>query len=86
MDVPGPHGRSFDGSWRATARVLKQALKFIDSMGWSRRALLPSVNAIIVLAAAFDEADLELSTADIHTVLSAMAMLNGASWRVSRVC
>ena len=66
MDVSGPHGRSLDDSWRATARALKQALKFIDSMGWSRRALLPSANAIIVLAAAFDEADLELSTVDIQ--------------------
>ena len=62
MDIPGPHGRSLNDSWRTTGRAIKKALKFIDSMGWSRRALLPSANAIIVLAAAFDEADVEMST------------------------
>ena len=64
MDIPGPHGRSLNDSWRTTGRAIKKALKFIDSMGWSRRALLPSANAIIVLAAVFDEADLEMSTDD----------------------
>ena len=64
MDVSGPHGRSLNDSWRTGERAIKKVLKFIDSMGWSRRALLPSANAIIVLAAAFDEADLEMSAND----------------------
>ena len=64
MEVSGPHGRSLNDSWRTSERAIKKALKFIDSMGWSRRALLPSANAIIVLAAAFDEADLKMSTDD----------------------
>ena len=64
MDVSGPHGRSLNDSWRTSERTIKKVLKFIDSMGWSRRTLLPSANAIIVLAAAFDEADLELSADD----------------------
>ena len=31
-------------------------------MGWSRRALLPSANAVIVLASAFDKADFKISS------------------------
>ena len=65
MDVSGPHGRSLNDSWRTSERTIKKVLKFIDNdMGWSRRTLLPSANAIIVLAAAFDEADLEMSSDD----------------------
>jgi len=45
-------------SWRETANALSDALNFVDvNMGWSRRALLPSANAVIVLAAAFDKAE-----------------------------
>ena len=64
MDVAGPHSRSLNDSWRTSEKTIKKVLKFIDSMGWSRRALLPSANAIIVLATAFDEADLEMSADD----------------------
>ena len=64
MDVAGPHGRSLNDSWRTSERAIKKVLQFIDSMGWSRRTLLPSANAIIVLAAAFDEAGLEMSADD----------------------
>ncbi len=55
MNAPGPHGRSLINSWQATERAITAALTFIDQqMGWSRRALLPSANAVIVLAAALD--------------------------------
>ena len=64
MDVAGPHGRSLNDSWRTSEKTIKKVLQFIDSMGWSRRTLLPSANAIIVLAAAFDEANLEVSADD----------------------
>jgi hypothetical protein len=58
MDTPGPHGRSLRDSWRATERAIDEALSFVDErMGWSRRALLPSANAVIVLAAAFNKAE-----------------------------
>ncbi len=58
MDGLGPHGRTLADSWRATASALHSALRFIDvKMGWSRRALVPSANAVIVLAAAFDKAE-----------------------------
>jgi hypothetical protein len=56
MDVPGPNGRSLSQSWRATERAVNAALTFVDQhMGWSRRALLPSANAVIVLAAAINK-------------------------------
>lgn len=64
MDVPGPYNRPLDKSWRATKKAIAKALRFIDRMGWSRKALLPSGNAIIVLAAAFDKADSASSTTD----------------------
>ena len=61
VETAGPHGRSLRESWRATERAIDQALEFADQrMGWSRRALLPSANALIVLAAALDKADLKV--------------------------
>ena len=57
----GPYGRSLTDSWHATEKAIGKALEFADQqMGWSRRALLPSANALIVLAAAFDKADFKL--------------------------
>jgi hypothetical protein len=65
MDTPGPHGRSLADSWRITERAINAALKFVDQrMGWSRRSLLPSTNAIIVLAAALEKAEFKLSADD----------------------
>lgn len=62
MDTPGPHGRPLADSWRATRHAVTAALEFADKqMGWSRRALLPSANALIVLATAFDRADFKSS-------------------------
>jgi len=62
MDAPAQHGRSLRESWRATERAIEKALCFVDErMGWSRRALLPSANAIIVLAAALDKAEFKLA-------------------------
>jgi hypothetical protein len=62
MDTPGPHGRSLAQSWRATELAINEALKFVDQrMGWSRRELLPSTNAVIVLGAALDRDELKLS-------------------------
>lgn len=62
MDSPAAHGRSLRESWRATERAIEKALEFVDKrMGWSRRALVPSANAVIVLAAAFDKAEFKLS-------------------------
>jgi hypothetical protein len=67
MDTPGPHGRRLAESWRATERAIAQSLAFVDEvMGWSRRAFLPSANAVIVLAAAFDRAEGKLSTEERH--------------------
>ena len=61
MDVPGPHGRTLRESWRATEQAIAKSLSFVDEqMGWSRRALLPSANAVIVLAAAMEKAEFKL--------------------------
>jgi hypothetical protein len=58
MDAPGLRGRTLAQSWKAAQAALDQALEFVDvRMGWSRRLLLPSVNSLIVLAAAYDRAD-----------------------------
>ena len=65
VDAPGPRGRSLSESWDAAQLALEAALAFVDQkMGWSRRLLLPSANALIVLAAAFDKADLKPSAQD----------------------
>ena len=65
MNAAGPHGRSLSQSWRATERAIDEALTFVDEhMGWSRRGLVPSANALIVLAAAMDKSDYRLTADD----------------------
>jgi hypothetical protein len=57
VNTPGPNKGSLADSWETTRKALNQALKFMDEeMGWSRRALVPSANAVIVLSSAFDKA------------------------------
>ena len=58
MDAPGLDGRTLFQSWKAAQKAIDAALEFADvQMGWSRRLLVPSTNALIVLAAALDKAD-----------------------------
>ena len=65
MDLPGPRGRSLRESWIAAERAIDAALAFVDvNMGWSRRLFVPSANAVIVLAAALDKANLEVAEKD----------------------
>ena len=65
MEAPGPDGRTLYQSWTAAQKALGAALAFADErMGWSRRLLLPSANALIVLAAALDKADLRIGSED----------------------
>lgn len=60
MDAPGPDGRTLEQSWKRAAEALDASLAFADkTMGWSRRLLLPSTNALIVLAAALDKGGLQ---------------------------
>ncbi|HWF85630.1 MAG TPA: DUF262 domain-containing protein [Vicinamibacterales bacterium] len=62
MDAGGPDGRSLYQSWKTAQKALDSTLSFADiKMGWSRRLLLPSTNALIVLAAALDKTDLRIS-------------------------
>jgi hypothetical protein len=62
IEVPGPHGRTLRASWQAAEHAIEKALSFADErMGWSRRILVPSANALIVLAAAFDKANLKVT-------------------------
>ncbi len=64
VNATGAFHRSLAKSWEVAERALVRALRFVDEMGWSRRALVPSAIAIIVLAAAFDKDGLELSEQD----------------------
>lgn len=65
MEAPGPNGQSLDLSWRDAERAIEKALEFVDtSMGWSRRTLVPSANAVIILAAAFDKSEGRLNADD----------------------
>lgn len=59
----GPDGRTLEQSWEKTEKAIDKALGFAErKMGWSRRALLPSANALIVLASAFDQAEFKLDS------------------------
>ena len=63
VTTPGVHGKPLAISWRDTERALSRALAMVDEhMGWSRRALLPSANSVVVLAVAMHRAGKE--TAD----------------------
>jgi hypothetical protein len=65
VNAAGPNKRSLADSWDTARRGLNDALKFIDEeMGWSRRTLVPSANAIIVLAFALDKARSASRTVD----------------------
>ena len=65
IESPGPYGRSLSESWKFCERALGEALKFVDErMGWANRTLLPSANAVIILAAAVDKAELKITPND----------------------
>jgi len=65
MEAPGPHGRQLKDSWSATERAVNEALLFADEkMGWSRCILVPSANALIVLAAVLDRANYKITSSD----------------------
>jgi hypothetical protein len=51
------HGHKLMSSWVRAQRSLAKAIEFVDvELGWSRRALLPSANALIPMAVALDKA------------------------------
>ncbi len=57
VTTPGVHGKSLAISWRDAETAIARALEIVDvEMGWSRRALLPSANAVVVLAVALHSA------------------------------
>jgi hypothetical protein len=65
MEAAGPDGRTLYQSWKAAQSALDAALVFADQrMGWSRRLLLPSANALIVLAAAIEKGDIKPGSDD----------------------
>ncbi len=50
-------GHKLMESWRRAQRSLDMAIEFVDvELGWSRRGLLPSANALIPMAVALDKA------------------------------
>ena len=53
-DTDGDRGQSLEESWEETVRGLSAAMTFVDRIGWSRKPLLPSCNALIPLAYALE--------------------------------
>lgn len=49
-DSEGDRGQSLGESWQEAEKGLMQAMDFVDRLGWSRKPLLPSCNALIPLA------------------------------------
>jgi hypothetical protein len=59
------NGRTLKQSWQRAQRGLAKAIEFVDTeLGWSRRGLLPSANALIPMAAAIDKAGGKMTKAD----------------------
>ena len=58
-------GRTLKQSWQRAQEGLAKAIEFVDTeLGWSRRGLLPSANALIPMAAAIDKAGGKMTNAD----------------------
>jgi hypothetical protein len=58
-------GQRLMESWRQAQRSLEKAIEFVDvELGWSRRGLLPSLNALIPMAVALDKAGNKLTKRD----------------------
>lgn len=49
-DTEGDRGQSLRDSWREAEKGLRAAMAFVDRLGWSRKPLLPSCNALVPLA------------------------------------
>lgn len=58
-------GRKLMSSWLRAQRSLAKAIEFVDvELGWSRRGLLPSANALIPMAVALDKAGNKMNRRD----------------------
>ena len=64
VNTVGAYDRPLAESWKVAERALGHALEFVDRLGWSQRALLPSAIAVIILAAALDSDDSEVRAED----------------------
>jgi hypothetical protein len=49
-DTEGDRGQSLRDSWHEAERGLRAGMKFVNSIGWCRKPLLPSCNGLIPLA------------------------------------
>ena len=63
-DADGDRGQSLLDSWREAERGLRAGMKFVDSIGWCRKPLLPSCNGLIPLAYALHRLGREPDAAD----------------------
>jgi hypothetical protein len=58
-------GRKLVSSWLRAQRSIAKAIEFVDvELGWSRRGLLPSANALIPMAVALDKAGNKMNKRD----------------------
>jgi hypothetical protein len=64
----GDRGQSLHDSWREAERSLRVSMKLVDSVGWSRKPLLPSCNGLIPLAYALHRLGREPDTAEREVV------------------
>ena len=65
-DDVGDRGQDLKDSWKEAEHGLIAAMKFVDHLGWSRKPLLPSCNALIPLAYALKKLDGEPNQAEVE--------------------
>ena len=67
-DGEGDRGQSLRDSWREAERGLSAGMKFVDSIGWCRKLLLPSCNGLIPLAYALHRLGREPDAAEREVI------------------
>lgn len=66
VNTNGAYDRNLATSWAITEKALTNSLQFVENIGWTRKALLPSAIAVIILAAALEKEGYEPSAQSIR--------------------
>ena len=67
-DTAGDRGQTLRESWKEAQKGLEAAMALVDEMGWSRKPLLPSCNALIPLALSLNMLDRSPNQAEREVV------------------
>lgn len=67
-DSEGDRGQTLIDSWREAENGLRAAMEVVERMGWSRKPLLPSCNALITLAYALHQLNRSANESERKTV------------------